>query len=631
MHQQLLPLSPFKLLLLNKFLNFILSVSLGRHLSFTDRLTEKYGNMFTLPSRRALIGGTLLFGTLLGIIVYAIQPKQGEYFFGLVDGLISLAFGTTIATYIIFKIAGNDIFTFRRTSALTVVGLGFLGFGLFISTIVSRGLNNPLIFDRMYFLSCGIIVAYIYILLAVLSDVSQLKLFLLSFSQPVLILLLHSIMIHTFLGVDPFTILAYFLGFVVIGLISYALGRWFFFSIESVGKDLLGYGSVVLLKAFLDAFVLDKIGSLEKLLEVIAVRSDVEVRTLSFKSEHQRGVVVAPLIHPGPFGDLGSSKLPTGLAVQFLKDRIFPVIFHTPTTHDKDLVRTKDCDRVMQTIYSMVGNEDTTRATPLIVKKRGAITIDCQIFDDTPLIVITRSPLPTEDLPDFVNEICMKKILESGYFDGVVVDAHNVVDPTYTALSDQDKNDLEDAVSEALREAKCQEKGNIRAGFANIKLEGYSGREGIGDGGIMVTVIEVNNQKSAYISVDANNMVVGLREKIQNVLRQSGYDFSEITTTDTHVIASHSSGEAYFPLGKAIPEDILIEKMLAAVKEADSKKAECSVKFSKRRINDVYLLGNKGIENLWKVTDKTTQVAKERVVVLASLLIVSCITLYFLI
>ena len=52
------------------------------------------------------------------------------------------------------------------------------------------------------------------------------------------------------------------------------------------------------------------------------------------------------------------------------------------------------------------------------------------------------------------------------------------------------------------------------------------------------------------------------------------------------------------------------------------------MKFSKRKLEDVYLLGNKGLENLWEVTDKSLKVAKSRLIVLVFLLLASGIIVY---
>ena len=285
------------------------------------------------------------------------------------------------------------------------------------------------------------------------------------------------------------------------------------------------------------------------------------MRSIYFKSAQQSGVIVAPLIHPGPFKDLGSSKLPTRIAASFLSKNMLPVVFHTPTTHDKDLILIKDCDRVVQMLQELEVKPERSLSKPIIVKKKGSITVNCQVFDDIPLAVITRAPIPTEDLPDCINDLCMEKIQEKGYSDGVVVDAHNVMNLTYSELSVEDKKNIVEALGEALEEMHNIDGSPLIAGFSNVKLENYSLKDGVGNAGIMVLVTEVKGKKAVYVSIDANNMVVGLREKIQEALKKIGYEQCEVTTTDTHVVTGRSAGEGYFPLGKTIPEDVIIEKI----------------------------------------------------------------------
>ncbi|MGA2573811.1 MAG: DUF2070 family protein [Candidatus Methanomethylicaceae archaeon] len=597
-------------------------------MSFTDRLAKKYSNTFSLPSRKVLIAELFMLGALVGTIMYTIEPSSKGPVFGLADGLISLAFGSFVSTFVIHKLTKKGILTFNRTIAMADFSIVFLAIGLITAAAFSRVFNNPGSFESIYFVSCGIIVAFIFIILSIASDFKQYELFILSIFQPFVILIIHTTLIYFIYYVNLLNIVTNFASFFLMAIIAYVLGRWYYFSIGKVGKELLGYSGVVLFKAFLESLMLDKSGLMEQLLKILAVREDVEVRSIYFKSTRQNGVVVAPLIHPGPFKDLGSSKLPTRIAASFLSKNTLPVVFHTPTTHEKDLILAKDCDRVVQMLQELEVIPERSLSKPIIVKKKGSVTVSCQVFDDIPLAVITRAPIPTEDLPDCINDLCMAKIQENGYSDGVVVDAHNVMDLTYSELSSEDKKDIVEALGEALEETHIIEEGPLIAGFSNVRLENYSPKDGIGNAGIMVLVTEVKGNKAVYVSIDANNMVVGLREKIQKALKEIGYEHSEVTTTDTHVVTGRSAGEGYFPLGKTIPEDVLIEKIIEGVAEADSKKAECSVKFSKRKLEDVYLLGNKGLENLWKVTDKSLKVAKRRLMVLVLLLLASGIIVY---
>jgi len=413
-------------------------------------------------------------------------------------------------------------------------------------------------------------------------------------------------------------------------IISLLLSRLYFNSIANVGKELVGYSSILMLQGFLDALVLDKIGIIEGILKALAEESDVEIKTFEMENGSQRAVVVAPFFHPGPFRDIGSSKLPTRIAVEFLKKDVLPIVFHTPTTHEKDLILKNDCERVIETILSDDSGSGSTSAYPMVSGKSGSITITAQIFDEKPLVVISRAPLPTEDLPEYVNTFCMEKIVKKGYSDGAVIDAHNSMVANFTELTEEDRQNIAISLEDVLNQAKAGGKGILKAGFSNVGLEGYSIKDGIGQAGIMAMVTEVNNVKGAFVSVDGNNMIVGLRDKIKDALDAVGFRLAEITTTDTHVVTGHTSGEGYFPLGKAIPEKYLIEKIVEAVGKADSRKAECSVKFSKRKVEGVYLLGDRGLENLWKVTNDSFRVAKRGVLVLSILLIGAGVLLYYI-
>jgi putative membrane protein len=595
---------------------------------FTNQLASKYQSLFTLPNKKILIAELIIISTFVGFLAHLIAMNPYGNFFGIIDGIVSISLGSIICALIINKIAENmGLLTFRRTIALTVVAIVLLAFGLIIGASISRFLHNPMILERAYFLTCGIMVTFQFLVLSVASELKRLRLFLTSLLQPCVILALHSLLVIAS-GYFNAHFVTYFIAFFLMTIISYILAKWYYFSIEKIGKRLMGYGSVSLFKAFINALMFDRNDRLENVLKTMAIRQNVEVRTLAFKCNTLLGLIVAPMIHPGPFRNVGGSTLPTKIAKVLLNKQVLPLIYHTPTTHDKDLVLTEDCNRVIQSITATRDWTGVSSASLPIAKKIGNVTVTCQIFDETPLIVITRSPLSTEDLPEKIHTLCMEIIKENGYSDGIVVDAHNSMEKIYTEFTEQDESDLKAILVEVLSETKKSIGMKLEAGLVNAKINKYTKKEGVGDGGIMALVTLVSGVKTAYVSIDGNNMVSGLREKIQVELKQAGYDISEITTTDTHTVTGRTGGEGYAILGKAIPGEFISEKVVKAVKEADSKKCECLVKFSKRSIPDVYLLGKSGIERLWQVTDRSIIVAKKNVIILGLLLIVSAIILY---
>jgi len=135
--------------------------------SFTDRLAKNYSSTFSLPSRKVLIAGLFILGALVGAIAYTIEPSSKGPVFGLADGLIALAFGSFLSTFFIHKLTKKGILTFKRTIAMADFSIVFLAIGLVTAAAFSRIFNNLRSFESIYFISCGIIVAFIFIILSI--------------------------------------------------------------------------------------------------------------------------------------------------------------------------------------------------------------------------------------------------------------------------------------------------------------------------------------------------------------------------------------------------------------------------------------------------------------------------------
>ncbi len=592
-------------------------------MSLTEGLARKYKNIFSLPSRNYLLLGFIVFGILIGVIVYGLLRGLNELFFGVTDGFIALSIASILSAFLIRAIIKEGFLTNKRVFGLTFFELFILGIILLIGGGISRVFNDYLIVERIYFISCGALSACGTIIIGSTTLLKMPRLFVAGSSQPLLIIIFHSIVLYTFGFLHEINLYLFLAVFLVMMVISFFVAVWYIFSIEKVGKEILGYGSVALFRAFIEAIMSDKTGLLEKMLKILATTGNTEIRIFDFKGKTLKGKVVAPLVHPGPFREFGSSKLPTTLALRLKKNGIAPLIFHTPTTHEKDLIFSKECDLVINSVLSSRMSDGGGGTTRSISKKKGDVTVTCQIFDSVPLVVITRSPVPTEDLPEHVHEICMKKLVEMGFSDGVIVDAHNVMDTTFKEFGEKDERDLLEALQECLEILKKEPMINAIIGFSDSKIAGYSLAEGLGDAGIMTMVVEVNNHKTVYVVFDGNNMVVGLREKLIELLKEKGFQNSEIATTDTHIVVARKAREGYSPIGKNVDWNIIAEKIIELVKEADANKEECSVKFSKITLDGLHFLGDQGIEKLWFIADKSIKRAKTRAAVV-------CIFLFFI-
>ena len=599
-------------------------------LSLTEGLAKKYKNVFSLPSRNYLLLGFIILGILVGLIAYGITGNA-KGLFGIVDGFFALSIASILSTFLIRANIREGFLTFKRVFGLTFFELFILGLVLIIGAGLSKAFNDTLIIEKIYFMSCGALTALSTIVIGSTTPLKIPRLFVAGISQPLLIVLFHSTTLYVFGFLHGLNIQLFLEIFLFMSLFSFLAALWYIISIEKIGKETLGYGTFTLFRAFLEALMLDKTGLLEKILKILSVDDKTEVMIFDFKGKTIRGKVVAPLVHPGPFREFGSSKLPTKLALKLKENGISPLIFHTPTTHEKDLILSKECDSIIQSVLSLSSSDRGDGVTRSVAKKRGDVTVTCQIIDGVPLVVITRSPIPTEDLPESINEICRKKLAEMGFSDGVIVDAHNVMDETYKEFGKKDEEDLLEVLKECVEDLKKEPISIPIVGFSNSKIEGYSLSEGFGDAGIMVMVIEANGQKTVYVVFDGNNMVVGLRDKLIEALKKEGYPNSEIATTDTHVVVARKAREGYSPIGKRVDWNLITSKVIELVKKADSKKEECHVKFSKINLEGLHFLGDRGIEKLWFLADKSIRKAKQRAaLLLLALFIIGALAYFFI-
>jgi putative membrane protein len=143
----------------------------------------------------------------------------------------------------------------------------------------------------------------------------------------------------------------------------------------------------------------------------------------------------------------------------------------------------------------------------------------------------------------------------------------------------------------------------------------FSLEEGMGAGGITVIVVKTGNQKSAYVVVDGNNMVSGLREDILASLNSLGIEEGEVFTTDTHSVSALILGnQGYHPIGEAMDKKKLVDYIKQATIEATSKLKPVQGASKSITVNDVTVLGEKQLETLCVLIDKGLRMAKRLLV-----------------
>ncbi|MEM3715386.1 MAG: DUF2070 family protein [Thermoprotei archaeon] len=385
-----------------------------------------------------------------------------------------------------------------------------------------------------------------------------------------------------------------------------AVGFVYMAYIEISGKRKFGLGPISLFRAFLRLWSNKDSTALEQVFSSISTSADYIARLLVFYNESKPiGVLISIPIHPGPIMHMGSSNLPSEIMKKMWDEMsVVAMPFHVPSNHESDLVLNDDRERVISLIKTAIINSqsqtDEVYLTRLIDVSEDQIKVKAFLINDIPIITVTASPLPMEDLPEnIVNPV--KKLSQSlGLKEPIIIDAHNALSNDRSEILSKDiagRSSIK-AIEKALMQLKQLEK---RQGKISLVKTAFPGKphEGYGEGGIAIMVLEPKNEKPFYIMLfDSNNMIVGLREQIINETLKIGYD-GEVCTSDTHsVVALVPGGKGYSMLGENGNISEIIKIILDRLKNADLKE-RILVSDINVTITDLRILG----KNLYKLDE----------------------------
>jgi putative membrane protein len=417
------------------------------------------------------------------------------------------------------------------------------------------------------------------------------------------------------LGHTPETQLLLFASISIItALLTVFIFKYF---MDRVGTGSLGIASSVLFKAFLANWTEDIIAPLETFFEKLGNNQDIKIFLLLFRAaERLKAVIVVPALHPGPFKNLGSSLLPSMIqtAIHSKFDCVVSVP-HGLVGHELDVASQSQNQRVVDSIVGFVNSSSNhSTATPMVRTESGDAKVSCQVFGDCAFLTLTTAPKTMEDLPPELDAFIVCEARKRG-LTALVIDAHNSMggqfnlETAITSFSETSVDCLEKA-------QKCKI-SSIKLGASTILPREFSVHDGMGPGGISVIVTEVNQQKSAYITIDGNNMVSGLRGKILSSIKEIGIDSGEVLTTDTHSVCGIiRSARGYNLVGEAIDHSKLIGYIKEAITLAIDNLEPVEVSWRNEIIPDVKVIGEKQIAEITVLADKTTECVKRVALIL---------------
>ena len=600
-------------------------------LSHTNRMAGRYSSLFTLPSQRTIITYTFAFCLIGGIAAsISYNPSVNGLGLGVCVG-ISIFLATWSADYLNHKafMRTDPILNLRRCSFLSIPSCVILSVSISAANIAGIPMVDLDLWAKI--LAAGFFAALTFRLfvLSAVSSVNYGRIALSALLQPVLLLIILSVLPIVEHGFRPYVILP----FTVSILLSFFGIQLFVSRVNAIGKERFGIRSLSLFKAFLANWTEGLNEPLEGVFERFGEERDVKVSLLAFRTNKgMKAAVAVPAIHPGPFKNVGSSPLP-GMIRASLEDRLECVVSvpHGISGHDLDLTSQIQNAKVINEFVECAKFDFfNSYATPFVRSEFDSAKASCQIFGDCGLLTLTLAPHTMEDLPRELDHTIIREARKKGLAIAIAIDAHNSVDGPFDPekAAEPTRRAALDALEKA---ARCRQQ-SFEVGAADVNPEDFSVPDGIGPGGISVTLVKVGDQRVGYVTIDGNNMVSGLREEILTGLKAMGLDDGEILTTDTHVVNGVVKVDrGYHPVGEAIDREKLIRYIETAALDAIERLDAAESSWCVEEVRGVKIIGEEYLREICLLTERTMSRTKRTAMFLfPSLAVLLTLTLIFI-
>ena len=584
----------------------------------------------TLPKTKYSIVGILIISFLLGSAYYLIDliPNSGilqDFILGGLFGVLVLGLSSIMSGALnqqtISALHGINL-KIKHSMFLSGLSMTILGIIILLGCIISRILNMDLFINFAIF-GCVLIYGFNTLVFWATSKVRFSIAAVTGLIQPVLVLTMYILI--TFLFIDTS-----FMGPVLLQVIFKALVAAIIFVsaiyafikiIASPFKKNLGIGVLDLLSLFIK-HMNEGSNSLEAIFVDMSEAIETIVTFVSFKNENGiKALFISPSVHPGPLGDIGGSNMPTILANKF--DH-FTMVAHGPSTHDFNPIAVSEIDKIEDSVKNGLKKvEYSPYASEFVRYNCEKAKIGVQFFNEGMVILSTFAPEAVDDIEFGVGLTMMAQSRNKcNVKNSVIVDCHNSFTPESGEVlpGNAEVFQLIDVIDEINPEKETYE---VKIGCYEDNMGDLGKQEGIGESGIKTMIIEVNNQRTAYVLFDSNNMEIGFRQEIIDAVSDLDIDEIEVMTTDTHTVNTLSRG--YNPIGIAKRPEI-IEYVKLSIKEALKDLEKVEVGTGTEKIKNLNTFGPKNSTELISTISSVVAVSK----IIAPVLLITALLIAFL-
>ncbi len=395
-------------------------------------------------------------------------------------------------------------------------------------------------------------------------------------------------------------------------LVSALMGELYFLTLRKYSK--MGDFTLKFSEAFLELWFANNKKPLEEVLEKNSVNDEVWVKVFTIVdkcSGNVKGVIALTSIHAGPFRNVGSSKVIANLrnTLKKIYGNVPVAIFHTTTTHEKDLVSSRYLKEALEELVrTLKANSYDT-----IEKIHGLfnLCIDNQCayiigLDKVPLILLYNSKNGIDDLPTYLNDALERKIRKIEKLKDIfLIEAHNSKPEGIRNVA-KEMNYYRKLIEEALPKIflNDESKKSLKIGIAEVVDAELIGCRDLCSPAINAIAFEHNDRISVLVVYDGNNALEDFRNIVKDEVRKLNENivFAEITTTDNHEKTGYFGGQTYVPVGASKCRSVILKLTVDAVKKALSSISECKLKYFRVNIKTKILgsLGYRVLEGIVK-------------------------------
>lgn len=583
----------------------------------------------TLPSTGKSIILICIFSFLTGVIHFLINPGDSLSYHIFTEGLctfmilgVSSILSASANQYWVRALKGINL-KIKHSMFLSLLSMIFISLTLIAGGFLGKIFHTYLYVNSLLF-ACVLVYGFNTLVLWSTTKIGFSKSAIIGLIQPILVIAM--LILLLFLWSDPsaFTapeIISLILKVVIASLI-FVLAIYAFISIvASPLKKNLGIGMLDLLSLFI-MHMNEGSNLLESTFENMGESIDTLVTFISFKGKNGiKSLFISPSVHPGPLGNIGGSNMPTTLANKF--DH-FTMVAHGPSTHDFNPISTTEIDKIEKSVKDGLKDvEYDKKASKFKRYSMNKANIGVQFFNKGMAILSTLAPNGSDDIEFGVGLTMMtQSISKCNVKDSIIVDCHNSFTPESGEVlpGNPEVFDLIDAINKIEDDEETH--STIRVGCCQDKMETLDKQEGIGESGLKVMVIEVDNQRTAYVLFDSNNMEIGFRQEIIDATKDL-VDEIEVMTTDTHTVNTLSRG--YNPVGIEKRPEIL-EYVIKCIKEAIEDLEDVEVGTGTKRIKNLNTFGPKNSTELISTISSVVTVSK----IIAPVLLITALFIVFI-